>query len=382
VTLAREIRDNSFNSIRLPWSNAMFEEDPGSCAASPTPFEQPCVSPGLLIANPGLAGMDAIGVYRAVVQALGHEGVMVVLDNHTTDAQWAPGTTNGIWWGGVLWDDLVAAQLAQCPLPGDAYCWKKRIHLWQRDWLGMVTLFQSEPNFVAVDLRNEPNDRFSYSGGPEGWCDLQTCASDGPVPAQPMQWSWGPTAAWAGDAILGEDANLLVIVEGTDFSNDLTGVFHHWLSLVVPGRLVYSPHAYSNDTFDTGTEYGSMSPGDLFKTMGDNWGYIITQGKPFTAPVWVGEFGVCNTSDACTTAPRPQGDGTFRANFTTYLSTGDIDWSYWPLDGTHSDGGPAHLDFTWFKEETFGILNTTWSAPKPTALLSLLPFGCTQGPGC
>lgn len=394
VTLAREIRDIKLNSVRLPWSNAMLEEDPGSCASSPTPFGQPCISPGLLIANPDLVGSDAIGVYRAVVQALAQHGVMVVLDNHTTDAQWAPGTTNGIWWGGVLWDDLVAPEVAQCPLPGDAYCWKKRIHLWQKDWINMVTLFQSEPNVVGVDLRNEPNDRFSYSGGPEGWCDIgtcppcdtTTCATDGPVPAQPMQWSWGPSAAWAGNAILGTDPNLLIIVEGIDFSNDLTEVFHHWVSLDVSGRVVYSPHSYAKDTFDASTAYGSISQqADLFKALGDSWGYIVTQGKPFTAPVWVGEFGVCNTSDACTMAPvspNALGDGNFRANFTAYLSTADFDWAYWPLNGTDSNGGPGAVDRTWFSQEPFGILNPSWSAPQQTGLLVMLPIACSQGPGC
>jgi len=390
-TIADQVRYD-FNTVRLPWSNAMLEEDPGSCAQTMTQIGKPCISPGLLLANPSFRNLTAIGIYRKVIQSLAKQGVMVVLDNHTTDAQWAPGPKNGIWWGGQLWDD-VAAGLPDCP-GATALCWHHRTDWWKNDWITMVNLFQSESNVIGVDLRNEPNNKNSYSVN-EIWCSdtaTGTCPFDpqNPTTTTPdpkaLQDEWGPTAEWAGDAILaaqGLNPRLLIFVEGLDFGGDLRMVFYHPLTLQPGGHLVYSPHAYHNYTIGIDQpclmcDYGSITSPQLNTALGHAWGFIITQGQPYTAPVWVGEFGVCNTSDACAT----KHDGSFRDSFIDYLKVGDIDWAYWPLNGTDSDGGSSALDHTWFTQETFGILNTTWSAPQPSTLLSVLPEACTQGPGC
>jgi endoglucanase len=369
--IAARIRNAPFNSVRLPWSNAMLEENPGPCSATPTPLGQPCISPGLLLANPGLAGKDAIGIYRAVVQALGKLGVMVVLDNHTTDAQWSPGAKNGIWWGGALWDDFF--QSAQCA-KGDSFCSRRRIVQWKNDWITMVNLFQAEPNVVGVDLRNEPNDDNSY-GVTENWCS--SCSNDdSPVPVSPSASEWGQTAAWAGNAILAVDPQLLIIVEGLKYSQDLTNVYHHWIALQQPGHVVYSPHSYGNFSFNAGffRNYSSLSRDELATALGNSWGYIVTQGQDYTAPVWVGEFGDCNTTDGCASA--------FLSNFIAYLGGADFDWAYWAINGTMSDGGSSGRDRTWFAEEKYGILKTTWSAARETSLVSNLPIGCVQGRGC
>eukprot|EP00775_Hariotina_reticulata_P004022 gene4022-4270_t len=49
-----------------------------------------------------------------------------------------------------------------------------------------------------------------------------------------------------------------------------------------------------------------------------------------------------------------------------YLQERDLDWAYWPLDGQM---GPSR---EWKGEETYGILNTTWSGFAYQPLLDVL----------
>jgi hypothetical protein len=49
-----------------------------------------------------------------------------------------------------------------------------------------------------------------------------------------------------------------------------------------------------------------------------------------------------------------------------YLKERDLDWAYWPLDGQK---GPSR---EWKEEETYGILNTTWSGFAYQPLLDVL----------
>lgn len=371
-TIAAVIRNNQFNSVRLPFSNAMLEEDPGSCGATPTPFEQPCIAPGLLLANQTLQSSDALGIYRAVIQALGRIGVMVVLDDHTTDAQWSPGAGNGVWWGGVLWDDLVAP--LNCPF-GDSKCWHRRIALWKNDWITMVNLFQGEANVIGVDLRNEPDDNTSYL--PLQWCSSSTCPGDTGSPiAGPVQFEWGPTAEWAGNAVLSAlppGRQLLIIVEGLQLGQDLTQVYHHWLTLQSPGHLVYSAHSYPFYRFGSAFAYSSLSQTDLATTLGNAWGFIVTQNQDFTAPVWVGEFGDCNGGSSCSTSA-------FENNFIAYLKGADFDWAWWPINYDYSNGGSSKPGQSWFMPEQYGVLNSNWSDVRPTGLTGKLPYQCAQGP--
>merc|ERR1719145_155195 len=50
------------------------------------------------------------------------------------------------------------------------------------------------------------------------------------------------------------------------------------------------------------------------------WGFILEEGQPYTAPVWMGEFGYAN-------------QGVYWRNFVRYLSDRDVDFAYWALNG-------------------------------------------------
>jgi len=81
------------------------------------------------------------------------------------------------------------------------------------------------------------------------------------------------------------------------------------------------------------------------------WGFALEEDHPWTAPVWMGEFG-------------QNVRGQYWLNFVRYLSTRDVDFAYWALNGKkYAEGyiNGASGDFINYDEprwvdETFGLL--------------------------
>ena len=61
-----------------------------------------------------------------------------------------------------------------------------------------------------------------------------------------------------------------------------------------------------------------------------------------------------------------------------YLAEADIDWSYWALNGTEASGTTRTLG----AEETYGILDTSWSSVASQDLMLALTAlqAATQAP--
>jgi endoglucanase len=329
ATIAHEIRALGFNAVRLPWSNEMFESDPP-------------IGASLLSANPALQGKTALGVLDAVIDALAHEGLVVILDDHTSDANWCCSNTDG----DGLW-----------------YTSRYPEASWLADWRAIATRYASQPAVIGADLRNEPRKVCPCD---DGGCTCQVATWGGSDPSV----DWHAAAQRGGNAVLGANPKLLVFVEGVNYANDLTGVYSLPVALPVPGRLVYEAHDYAWD------HNGLQSAAQLHTVLGDWWGYILAEGKSYTAPVWVGEFGTCHASASCVSGST--GQGLWFAALGQYLTGADIDWSYWALNGTEARGTGR----TYGSEETYGVLDMAWSAPAlsnlTAALQALQP--ATQGP--
>jgi endoglucanase len=338
-TIAREIRALGFNSVRLPWSNELYELDP-------------TVDPARLTANPGLVGMDALGILDVVIDALAHEGLLVVLDNHRSDAD----ACCDVQHGDGLWYTSEYPEVSYFD-----------------DWVGMVQRYFDEPAVVGVDLRNEPRPML-VPGAPASCTDCDADAGCGCI--VPVWGGGDPATDWhaeaerVGNAVLAVNPNLLVIVEGVDYSLDLTGVAALPVVLDVPDRVVYSPHDYASSH----AAYASYA--EMQTNLGDQWGYILTQGKAYTAPIWVGEFGTSHASPSDVSAA--SGQGFWFQSLRQYLAAADIDWAYWPLDGTEASGYGRTLG----AEEPYGVLDVKWTAPALPALTQALRAlePATQGP--
>src|SRR2546426_4774793 len=130
--IVRQVRELGFNAVRLQWSNQMLESDP-------------IVPDFAVAANPDLRGLHAMQVFDRVVRTLSEQGVMVILDNHNSNAEWCCGGNDG----NMLWYNTQYPESS-----------------WIRDWKGMVDRYREDPLVVGVNLRNEPRFPATWGGPP------------------------------------------------------------------------------------------------------------------------------------------------------------------------------------------------------------------------
>ena len=125
-TIVSEIKNAGFNSVRIPWSNQIYEKN-----------DSIGVDIKYVSANPGMAGEHPLQVLDQVITALGNAGLMVILDNHVSRADWCCHTdVNGLWYDTKSPDD---------DTPQD----------WKKDWVGMAERYKNDPAVIGVELRNE-----------------------------------------------------------------------------------------------------------------------------------------------------------------------------------------------------------------------------------
>jgi endoglucanase len=308
--IAALVRTLGFNSVRLPWCNEMVSSNP-------------IVAPLDVAANPELLGKTALEVLDAVIEALARQGVVSILDNHRSRGDWCCDTAHGdgLWYTAEYPEDI-----------------------WLDHWRQMTERYLSQPAVIGMDLRNEPRGQLAPNVP-------ATCVDcDNPSAECVCEWSrWGSSAGtdrdWAsaaeraGNAILAINSQLLIMVEGPDWASWL-GASYRPIVLDIPDRLVYSVHKYSFD-------YAGDCPA-WTASMDSSAGYVLQPGMPYTAPLWLGEFGIAqnNTSHLWWSCVRD------------YLADKDLDWSYWALNGTQ---GPGY-NRTDGAPEGYGVLDTTWKA--------------------
>ncbi len=307
-SIVATIKGLGFNAVRLLWSNQMVESNPvvGSYA---------------LAANPSLEGENALTIMDTVVNALTSAGIMVILDNHMSNAGWCCSTTdnNELWYN------------SQYPQAN-----------WVADWQTMAARYKSNPGVIGVDLRNEPRSPATWGGS--------------------SSTDWHAAAELGGNAVLTINPNLLVFVEGVNYAGDLSGVATLPVQLNVPNQLVYEAHDYgfwySTSTMTSYTTY--------VNTITPKWGYLVTGANP--QPLWVGEFGTCNSAVTCATSDSATDLGFWFSMITSYLQQNNLDWSYWAINGTTESGNGGGFGTV----EGYGVLNLTWNGSALPSLTSRL----------
>eukprot|EP01012_Entosiphon_sulcatum_P042922 TRINITY_DN5705_c0_g1_i1.p1 TRINITY_DN5705_c0_g1~~TRINITY_DN5705_c0_g1_i1.p1 ORF type:complete len:370 (+),score=62.63 TRINITY_DN5705_c0_g1_i1:1105-2214(+) len=264
-SIAQLIARLGFNCVRLTFSVEMYVKNPVITNMT------------LVAANPSFHNRTAMEIFDATVDSLGRAGVMIVLNNHISDAGWCCSEQdgNGLWYTKTYPESV-----------------------WMSMWVEFARRYASNKWVVAADLRNEL--RASNLGVPT-W-GSGSSATD-----------WHAAATRAGNAVLAVNPNWLIIVEGLNYATQLRDVYNSPVVLYTPNRVVYSAHDYSWSQPD-------LSYADFQKLMGDEWGYIVSQNHSFTAPLWLGEFGT-NSQSAWWT------------NIRQYLQGADFEWGYWSIDG-------------------------------------------------
>lgn len=306
------IKSNGYNTVRLPYSNQMVE--------APVIPANISFSNGSGSINTDLIGLNALEIMDRIITAAGTIGLRVILVNHRSEAG-NSAEANGLWYTN--------------PYPESA---------WINDWLTVVNRYarftdaNGNPTVIGVDLRNEPH--LIASGQQTGSCWTGDTWTNG-CPATNTAQNWPAAAQRAGNAILGANPNLLIIVEGTDcfdgdcdwWGGNLEGVKSNPVILMVPNRLVYSAHDYGPALFQQAWFNSSTSFSTLSGVWNKFWRYVSTND---IAPVLVGEFGTDNnSSDIQSSSPGSQGQW-FQALVDFLQNDPLLNWTTWALNGEDS----------------------------------------------
>lgn len=311
-----------YNAIRLPFSNQLVEQNP--------------VVTAHLGADPELQGLHALDIMDRIINEAGALGLSVILDDHRSDAGWSA-QESGLWYTPAY--------------PDSAFV---------QDWITMARRYAVNDVVVGADLRNEPHAAATWGDG--------NPATD-----------WRLAAERAGNAVLGVNPHVMIMVEGVQFygtnpsywwGGNLMGVATAPVQLQYPGggsaqtQLVYSVHDYGPDNCATGCPWFSptTSYADLAALWDRYWGYITEDpSKPYAAPVWIGEFGTCNTQASCVSSAVPGSQGQWFSSLEQYLAQHNLGWTYWALNGTQSTAGVrVYGALDWY-----GLFSRDWSQPVP-----------------
>lgn len=317
-TILNTIKSLGFNVVRIPFSNQMVESNPVPTGYTTYANGQP--------ANSALVGQTALADLDTIVAYAGSIGLRVILDNHRSEAG-NSNEANGLWYT-------------------SAYPQSN----WIADWKTMATrysaskfTFNGNPTVIGMDLRNEPHLIANGYGGACWTGDTETNGSYTGCPKSLTSQNWTVAAQAAGNAILGINPKLLIIVEGNDCydgtcgwqGGNLMGVASNPVVLNVGNQLVYSAHDYGPSLYAQPWFNSSTTQSSLYATWHKCWGYISANG---TAPVWLGEFGTDNNiSDIENTAAGSQGQW-FESLISYLQANPSIGWTYWALNGEDSYG--------------------------------------------
>ncbi|KAK1755149.1 glycoside hydrolase superfamily [Echria macrotheca] len=295
-TIAKTIRRLGFNSVRLPYSDEMV-------------MTNPPILPHLLIANPDLVGKKAMDVFEAVVEALTEEGIAVIVNNHITSATWCCGADPcDAGWANDHLGPLCRVRQTEAE--------------WIEHWETVMARFIENPLVIGADLRNEVRGVWGT-----------------------MSWDrWATAAERAGNALLKMNPDWLIIVGGTESSNDLSSVGDRPILLDVDHRVVYSAHVYSWSGWGSREgRYAKRSYPSFVKSMRHNWAYLI-EGN--LAPVWIGEFGAPDQPG--------EGDANYWQNLLRYLKAIDADFGYWAINPRQPKDN---------SKETYALVEDDWITP-------------------
>lgn len=299
--IIQQIRKIGVNSVRLPWANETLERNP--------------LPPAYAIsANPQFKNMRAMEIMDAVIAALASAHIMVILDNHVSRADWCCSETdgNGLWYNAEYPEDH-----------------------WLADWRSIARRYRNQPWVVGADLRNELRNGAAWGGGNP-------------------KLDWHAAAERGGKAVLSANPRLLVMVEGPDYSTNLTGFDKLPVHLPLPHRLVYSPHAYYDQ------KYPFSSVDEMKQGYEARVGYLM-HAQP-AVPLWIGEFGTCQNLSC-------GGNSEWFRLFVQFLRDNSrLSWSYWPLNGTQSSGVSRKYDAI----ETYGLLSPDYKSIAAPQIVDLL----------
>lgn len=321
----QEIANHGFNVIRVPfsaelilqWSRGEYPE---------ANFNQ--------ATNDYLVGMDSLQIFDYVVGQCRANGLKLIIDIHSAETN-ASGHTVNLWYTERISEEDYLSALS---------------------W--MAKRYNNDDTIIGYDLKNEPHGKPYEGENAAKWDGSQDSNN------------WRYIAQKSAMAVLGENPNALILVEGTeiypvdietngDFAStneddyyfnwwggNLRGVADYPVELgEYQNKLIYSPHDYGPTVYQQPWFEGDYNYDSLMADCWhDNWFYIY---EDETAPLLIGEWGGFMTEPNITwmTYMREL-IGKYRLNHT-----------FWCFNANSGDtGGMVLDDFTTWDEEKYNFV--------------------------
>ena len=296
-----QMQDQGFNTIRLPWSDAMLDN-----GRMPTGIDYS--------KNPELQGKTSLEVFDKIIEYADQTGMKIILDHHRS-GDGASANENGLWYT-------------------DQYPESTMIENWKM----LAERYADNPSVIAADLHNEPHGQATWGDGNQ--------ATD-----------WKAAAERIGNAIQSVNPNWLLIVEGVENSSEgtywwggnLDGVKTDPIDFNIDNKLVYSVHDYPPSMAGFGWFSDPSYPDNMSDVWTDAWGWIVQKD---IAPVLVGEFGTRleSTQDKqWLDSIVSYMDGDYDGDGKSDLAAGDqgVSFTYWAWSpGSGDTGGIMNDDWT------------------------------------
>ncbi|PIA51564.1 hypothetical protein AQUCO_01100428v1 [Aquilegia coerulea] len=302
--LSKKITSLGFNCVRLTWPVAMVTNSSYFTLTVESSFKNLRLNQGfsgIKANNPQFLKLTVIQAFQTVVQNLGHNKVMVILDNHISMPGWCCSRTDG---NGFFGDQYFDPQV------------------WIQALTKMAIMFKSTKNVVGMSLRNE------LRGMKQNIPDWYRYMTEG------------------AEAVHRANQNVLVILSGLEFDINLGFLNSHPVKLSFTGKLVFEVHQYS---FSMGDAWIRGNPNDVCGSFQDgfwgNAGYLLQRGFPLFISEFGGDLRETNV-----------GDNRYFPCMFGVLADLDLDWAWWSFQGSY-----YWRDNLQDPEEVYGVVDKNWN---------------------
>ncbi|KAF9603259.1 hypothetical protein IFM89_034592 [Coptis chinensis] len=301
-SISKKIVAMGFNCVRLTWSVDMAMDLNRNKIIVET-FKSLGLDEaiaGIQANNPDFLNLDHMKAFVNVVNNLGDNNVMVILDNHISKAGWCCSNNDG---NGFF---------------GDQYFDPER---WLQGLRIMAFTFGSTKNVVGMSLRNELRGPNQNAGVWERYM------RDGAL------------------VINEENPNVLVIISGLNYDLDLSFLKLPLVNITDGGKLLFEIHHYGVSDGNAWMKNNANEMcGHFRKTFADTATFLMEE-----YPLFLSEFG----GDLRGTN---ENDNRFLNCMFGIIVELDLDWAWWALQGSYYfREGQVGV------EEVYGVLDKDWN---------------------
>jgi endoglucanase len=284
-----------FNSIRLPYSNQLFD---AKTQPNGIDFQK----------NPELSGLSGLQLMDWMIEGARRRGLKVILDRHRGTA----------YDQGDLWYTEAVSE-----------------ERWIHDWVMLARRYRGSSAVVGADLHNEPHGVASWGDGNP-------------------RTDWRLAAERAGNAIMAVNPEWLIIVEGVErtqhgaywWGGNLSSAGEAPVRLTRPERLIYSAHDYGPSVAWQQWFAPPGFPTNLESVWQSNWAYLHDEA---VAPVWIGEFGGRSIGQDT--------EGVWQRALISFIKDRGYSYAYWVWNFDGWTGGLLQEDQLTLNQAKVGLLS-------------------------